>query len=381
MIFDTMTIVISSILLLIAIVSSHCNVFLRRFRQTEPSSDDSDLPKLSIVITAHNHSQELSSNLSAVLSQSYPSDFEVIVVNAASNDDTEDVLKRYKALNKNLYTTFTPDSSRYMSRKKLAITLGVKAAKNEWIILIEPYCRPESDKWLESIGRRCKDSIDLVIGYSNYKSDKEKHDNFSVFKRLVNEYYSMREAVKGIAFEANSHNIAFRQSLFMKNDGFLSNLKFLRGEYDFIVNDIASKGRTAVITEAEGRIIEDLPSNKDLQNENLFNMETHKHLKRRIKHKLLNCIDTLMLILNYLVQICAIIVSVDKSLLVITIAASLSLLITMLLRIIYAHHILKEFEPQIGIMKVIPYEISRVFSSLRYRLRYAMTDKMNFIRR
>lgn len=381
MIFDTMTIAIGSILLLIAIVSSHCNVFIRRFRQTEPSNDGSELPKLSIVITAHNQSHELSKNLSAILSQAYPTDFEVIVVNAASNDDTEDVLKRYKALNQNLYTTFTPDSSRYMSRKKLAITLGVKAAKNEWIVLIEPNCYPESDKWLECIGKRCNAQADLIIGYSNYRANDDKHDDFSVFKRLVNEYYSMREAIKGTAYEANCHNIAFRRSLFMRNNGFLSNLRYLRGEYDFIVNDLASKGRTAVITEEEGRIAEDMPSKKDLRNEILFNMETRKRLKRKFSHRLFSRIDTLMFILNYIIQICAIIISAYKSVWIITIAAGVSLLITILLRTIYAHQVTKELEPQISTIKMIPYEIARLFSNVLYRLRYAMTNKMDFIRK
>ncbi len=49
-----------------------------------------------------------------------------------------DFLKRTAAENPHLYYTYIPESSRYMSRKKLQITLGVKAAKYEWIILTEP---------------------------------------------------------------------------------------------------------------------------------------------------------------------------------------------------------------------------------------------------
>lgn len=381
MIFDTTTIVISSILLLIAIVSSHCNVFFRRFRQTESADDDSTLPNLSVVITAHNQSAALSRNLQAILSQSYPADFEVIVVNAASNDDTEDVLKRFKSQNKNLYTTFTPDSSRYMSRKKLAITLGVKAAKNEWIILTEPDCCPLSDKWLDCIGKRCNDSKDLVIGYSNYKADDERSNDFCVFKRLAREYGSLRESAKGVAHEANSRNIAFRKSLFMKNDGFLSNLRYLRGEYDFIVNDIASDGRTAVVTEAEGRLTETLPRNKDMRSEMLFNMDTRKHLAHEFMHKLLHRMNMLMMTANYLIQICVAAIAAYMQQWIVLAAAAVALLITIILRTIYAHRILKRFEPQIGIAKIIPYEIASIFSAIFYHLRYKMTDKANFIRK
>ena len=52
-----------------------------------------------------------------------------------------------------------------MSRKKLQITLGVKAAKHEWIILTEPNCRPSNDKWLQTMVRQCQDPNHLVLGY------------------------------------------------------------------------------------------------------------------------------------------------------------------------------------------------------------------------
>lgn len=83
------------------------------------------LPPISIIITPHENARELEENLPLFLEQDYPSDFKVIVVAWKSDSDDEDVLKRYSS-NPHLYTTYIPDSSRYMSRKKLAITLRLK---------------------------------------------------------------------------------------------------------------------------------------------------------------------------------------------------------------------------------------------------------------
>ena len=105
------------------------------------------MPSVSIVITAHDNAAELRRNLPLVLAQQYPGNFQVIVVAEKGDSETENVLKLLSA-DKHLYYTLIPESSRYMSRKKLSITIGVKAAKSEWIMLVEPSCRPEAEHWL-----------------------------------------------------------------------------------------------------------------------------------------------------------------------------------------------------------------------------------------
>lgn len=99
------------------------------------------------------------------LRQQYTADYQVIVVCQSTDGETQDFLKRTAAENPHLYYTYIPESSRYMSRKKLQITLGVKAAKHEWIILTEPNCRPSNDKWLQTMVRQCQDPNHLVLGY------------------------------------------------------------------------------------------------------------------------------------------------------------------------------------------------------------------------
>lgn len=99
------------------------------------------------------------------LRQQYTADYQVIVVCQSTDGETQDFLKRTAAKNPHLYYTYIPESSRYMSRKKLQITLGVKAAKHEWIILTEPNCRPSNDKWLQTMVRQCQDPNHLVLGY------------------------------------------------------------------------------------------------------------------------------------------------------------------------------------------------------------------------
>jgi hypothetical protein len=56
--------------------------------------------------------------------------------------------------------------------KKLSITLGVKGAKFEHLILTDADCRPASRNWLKSIAENFSNEKQIVLGYGPYKKEK-----------------------------------------------------------------------------------------------------------------------------------------------------------------------------------------------------------------
>ena len=111
-----------------------------------------EMPPLSVILCARNEADNLRKILPAILEQDYPQ-FEVIVINDASTDETEDVLGFMEEKYPHLYHSFTPDSARYISHKKLALTLGIKASKHDWLVFTETNCMPASIIWQKVIGR------------------------------------------------------------------------------------------------------------------------------------------------------------------------------------------------------------------------------------
>ena len=107
-------------------------------------------PGMSVIITTSDQEEMLAKNLPRILEQDYP-DFEVIVVDDNSKDDTKELLERLAEKYPNLYMTHTSDSIRYISHKKLSLTLGIKAAKKEWMVFTEPNCYTTSRQWLSRI--------------------------------------------------------------------------------------------------------------------------------------------------------------------------------------------------------------------------------------
>ena len=151
MIISLTTIIAGAAVVLLAILGSLINPFLRSLRlnkeeqsaegTTEDAAASQSLPPVTILITAHDNLPELERNLHTFLEQKYPADYQVVVVCQSSDGETIDFLKRQSSENPHLYYTFIPESSRYMSRKKLQITVGVKAAKYEWILPAWPAAR------------------------------------------------------------------------------------------------------------------------------------------------------------------------------------------------------------------------------------------------
>lgn len=378
MTIDELTLAGCAILILLAIVTPLINPFFRKsFINAENKDDDEKidaaLPKITILLAPHDNARELEQHLPLMLAQDYP-DFQVVVVAEKGDSETEDVLKRF-ASDRHLYYTYIPESSRYMSRKKLAISLGVKAAKSEWILLTEPTCAPVSDQWLCKMSAHCNDDKNLVIGYSNYNKDTSAYKRF---EQLRTSFYLFRKAWGKKAYRCNTRNLMFRKSEFLKADGFLGNLELVRGEYDFIVNKFARENSTAIELSTEARLVENEPSDKTWTNSHLYDIASHKLLKRGFTTRLLTFTDQLTLHLNYLAILAALIFAAITHRWVLAAAAVLSLLITLFMRASIVRKAIRPFEEGISGIKALCYEVTHVWRNLGYRYKYWRADKNDF---
>lgn len=231
---------------------------------------------VSIVVVCNDNPGDLEANLPALLSQKTDTPYEVIVVDESTDGGCEDTLKRLASQYAGLYTTFIPKDSRWLSRRKLALTLGIKAAKYDWLILMEADYTPQSESWLETVAAHFTADTDLVLPNIAY------NESAGALTRYLHLQTACRArlAAHHRAYRSTGGGLAIRKSVFMDGNGFLDNLKYLRGEYDFLVNDYASHGNTAILTAEEATLLRrDTPS-KTLQHERLSYRET----RRRLRH-------------------------------------------------------------------------------------------------
>lgn len=378
---DIFTISLCAALLLLAIVSPLFNPFFRKIDTNEENGEEDDnckqqqLPPISIVITAHDNAPELRDNLPLILNQKYPADVQVIVVAERGDSETEDVLKLISANTDRLYYTLIPESSRYMSRKKLSMTIGVKAAKHEWILLTEPSYAPVSDQWLSTMARNCQNGIDIVTGYSNFDNDAPLYCRF---ERLQTECYQLREVQKNIAYRHFGANLLIRKSMFMGNEGFRGNLNLVRGEYDFIVNKFATAENTLTEISPEAWLREQRQTHKSWKYRHMYYLETRKMLERSFRHRIVFNFDQTMLHIQFVLTVAAIAIAAVMKLWIIMGVAIASLLISATVRSILLSKKARLFGEHIPAILALPLQLSVVWHNLHYFVQHRLADKLDF---
>ncbi|MCD8290291.1 MAG: glycosyltransferase [Prevotella sp.] len=371
--FNQLALIICAVLIVLALFSCFADSFFRKIHENEYRNEQ--LQPVSVIIVSDNNALELKENLPAFFSQDYPQGFEVIVVVCKDEDGTEDILKTFGE-HENLHVTFVPTSAKYMSTHKLAITLGVKAANNEWVLLTDADCRPVSDKWIATMASNCASDRTLVFGYSNF--DKYT-GNFKRFFRLHNEYRNMCQASKSYGYGMFGSNLMFRKSVFMDEKGFQGNLKYTRGEYYFLVNKYGDEDVIAVDLTPDGFVEEEKPTKKQWRNKNMFYMETRKHLNHRLRYRFVFNLDMLSFHLCLWLSIAAIVYSAISLNLLILVVAALAFIVPLIVRTVTACRIFRLFNANIPMICIIPFELHLIFHNLKYKLKYKFSDKTDFI--
>ena len=212
------------------------------------------LPPVSVVMAAQNDGEWLRSNLVYLLEQDYP-DFEVVVVDYLSTDDTQYVLRLLSENYKNLkIVTFHENVNGYLGLK-YPLSIGIKSAKNDLLLLAEPECIPMDSTrftWIrEMVAGFVHDHVEIVLGYCGIAY---KPSLFNWLQQYDNLDYSVEylgAAALRHPFTGNGRNLSYRRSLFLKNDGFIYHYYIPYGADDMFVNQNARRRNTAVVLTPE----------------------------------------------------------------------------------------------------------------------------------
>ncbi|TNE55594.1 MAG: glycosyltransferase [Bacteroidetes bacterium] len=217
--------------------------FMKKTEVQGPADQEAgkkEFPPVSIVIAARNESDNLYHNLPLILNQDYPN-FEVVVVNHQSIDNSYQVLYAMRMNDPKLKLIEVERSKHLGTGKKFPLSLGIKAANHELLLLTDADCRPESKDWLSLMVSRLTGSKKMVLGYAPYKKQK------GFLNRLIRldtafigmNYLSFARA--GLPYMGVGRNLAYTKSLFESVNGFKSHYSIISGDDDLFVQDAAKK--------------------------------------------------------------------------------------------------------------------------------------------
>ncbi len=260
--------------------------YRRRADRERPDVPDSALLPASVVIYSQGDADELTRMLKTVLEQDYPAAFEVIVVNEGESADVRDAVSMLRASHPNLYLTFTPEGVVNLSRKKLGITLGIKAARYDIAVLTTTAAEIESPLWLRRILSRFdrEGKIEVVLGfaYIDPAEDTAYGRRRRSFDYVADSVRWLAVAIAGKPFRGTEYNIAYRKETFMRNKGFARTLNLHYGDDDIFVSEIANRNNTAVELSDESIVRLRHGNHPRIFNERVLRRSfTEGHIRRR----------------------------------------------------------------------------------------------------
>ena len=200
---------------------------------------------VSVIICARNEAENLKTFLPAVLEQDYP-DFEVIVVNDCSEDNSYEILGNYLKQYPNLKISTVNKDPKFTHNKKFAQFIGIKAAKNDILLFTDADCQPESDKWLEAMINQFDGNYSIVLGYGGFLKEKGLLNKYIRYDSMTIAMQYLGMAIRGIPYMGVGRNLAYRRGDFFNNKGFGAHNHIISGDDDLYVNTNATGKNTTV---------------------------------------------------------------------------------------------------------------------------------------
>jgi biofilm PGA synthesis N-glycosyltransferase PgaC len=208
-----------------------------------------ELPQISIpisvIISARNEARNLAENLPYILQQNYPS-YEVVVINDCSSDSSDIVLQDIQREFQHLKIVTINEHVRFKTGKKFALTLGIKAAKNEHLLFTDADCKPATLNWIARMAASFKPGTQIVLGYSPYSRTRNLLNLFIRFETLKTAINYLSAALNGNTYMGIGRNLAYTKSLFFGAKGFAAHMHVMSGDDDLFVNQNATVDNTEV---------------------------------------------------------------------------------------------------------------------------------------
>lgn len=243
-------------------------------------------PPVSIIICARNEDHNIVEFLPHIFEQEYP-EYEVVVVNDCSFDNTGDILKEFAKKYSNLKVVTIKQDDYYSHGKKVALMMGIKGATHEHLLLTDADCKPNSNAWLHNMMEHFTTETEIVLGYGGYEKQTgflNKIIRFDAFMITLN---FLSFALAGKTYMGTGRNLAYKKSLFFKMKGFASHYHIQSGDDDLFVNEAATKQNSKIEVSIDSHTVSRVKKTyKDWFRQKRRHVTTFKHYNFASKFRL-----------------------------------------------------------------------------------------------
>lgn len=227
---------------------------LLAFYQPKPKLHSEQRP-VSVIICARDEAGNLVKNLPGVLVQNYRTSHEIVLVNDNSLDETKYLIEEFQKSFKNLVPIQLTQEAKLIPGKKFPLSMGIKSARHETLLLTDADCVPASENWIQLMQEAYTPKTEIVLGYGAYRRKKgflNKVIRFETFHSAL-QYFSY--ALAGKPYMGVGRNLSYKRDVFIRNKGFSSINQIPGGDDDLFINQVATKENTAIVIDPEAHTL------------------------------------------------------------------------------------------------------------------------------
>ncbi len=258
--------------------------FFGRFAFLKPNKVASKNIAISVIVCAKNESENLKTFVPSIIAQDYP-DFEIVLINDASHDDTLEVMHHFEKQHQNIKVVDVKGIEAFWGNKKYALTLGIKASKNDYLLFTDADCKPVSKYWIKEMSSHFTNKKSIILGYGGYSKIKKSFLNKLIrFETLMTAVHYFSFAKLGMPYMGVGRNLAYTKKEFFNANGYINHIKVRSGDDDLFVNQVATHQNTNLCFSKKS-FTESKPKTtfKDWLKQKRRHVSTAKHYK--LKHK------------------------------------------------------------------------------------------------
>jgi glycosyltransferase involved in cell wall biosynthesis len=225
--------------------------FLRLALYKPKSRSISQTHPVSVIICARDEAGNLVKNLPGALVQKYDTTHEVIVVNDNSLDESKYILEEYHRTFKQLQLIELKQEARFIPGKKFPLSIGIKTAKHEIVLLTDADCVPASEFWIEKMQEGFDDGIEIILGYGPLHKKKGFFNKMVRWETFHTALQYLSYAQSGMAYMGVGRNLSYKKSVFFRHKGFSAHNHVPGGDDDLFINKATTKKNTAIVIDPD----------------------------------------------------------------------------------------------------------------------------------
>ncbi|MFV8393786.1 glycosyltransferase [Flavobacterium sp. LB2P6] len=201
---------------------------------------------ISVIVCAKNEAENVANFIPLLAEQNYP-DFEIVLIDDASSDTTLDIFEGFERQYPNVRLVKVANNEAFWGNKKYALTLGIKAAKKEYLLLTDADCYPTSKEWITAMSSQFTMLKTIVLGYGKYEKIPNSFLNKIIrFETVLTAIQYFSWAKIGHPYMGVGRNLAYKKEEFFNVNGFIEHMQIRSGDDDLFVNQAAKAKNTTI---------------------------------------------------------------------------------------------------------------------------------------